>query len=385
MFIRLISPLTSKSFFLFGARGVGKSTFIENFFQQRRILLYDLLDPEVEDRFILNPKEFREEILQRSGQFDWVVVDEVQKCPKLLNIVHKLIVQKQVKFALTGSSARRLYQKGTNLLGGRAHTEYLFPLTHIELANHFNLDEVLMTGALPESVTSESVKERNGFLRSYALNYLKHEVQAEQWVRKLEPFRRFLGVAAQMNGKIINYTNIARDIGVETGTVQSYFDILEDTLIGIRLNSYHRSVRKQQHKAPKFYFFDLGVKRALDRTLDIPLKPGTSAYGDAFEHFIILEILRLATYKKLDYELSYLLTKDGAEIDLILDRPGMAPVLVEIKSKEHVDDRDARALEHFRGDFRNAELYLLSKDSHQKRIGNTSALPWRKGIEQILG
>ncbi|MBI4404370.1 MAG: ATP-binding protein, partial [Deltaproteobacteria bacterium] len=300
---------------MFGARGVGKTTFIESFFSKVKILFYDLLDPEVEDRFILAPNEFAEEIDQKLGQVEWVVVDEIQKCPKLLNIVHKFIVKKRVKFALTGSSARRLRQKGVNLLGGRALTEYLFPLTHGELADRFRLDDVLMWGSLPEVVTANSVEERNGFLRSYALNYLKNEVQAEQWVRKLEPFRRFLSVAAQMNGKIINYTNIARDVGVDTVTVQSYFDILEDTLVGIRLGAHHRSIRKQQAKAPKFYFFDLGVKRALDRTLDIPLRSGTAAYGEAFEHFIVLEILRLATYKKKDHELSYVLTKDGAEID----------------------------------------------------------------------
>lgn len=313
------------------------------------------------------------------------MLDEIQKCPKLLNSVQKLIVEYKLKFAMTGSSARRLRQKGSNLLAGRAHTESLFPLTHIELDRQFDLDAVLRNGALPEVVTTEDITEKIGFLRAYGLNYVRYEVQAEQWVRNLEPFRKFLGVAAQMNWKILNYSSIARDIGVETATAQSYFDILEDTLLGIRLVAYHQSIRKQQHKAPKFYFFDLGVKRALDRTLDIPLKPGTSAYGEAFEHFIILEILRLASYYKKDFELSYLLTKDGAEIDLIVDRPGEPTALVEIKSKDKVDDRDTRALEHFSGDFKKANLFLLSRDLRAKRIGKCQCLPWQHGIKELMG
>ena len=384
MFTRLINPIKQRSFFLFGARGVGKSTFLKTYFKKQRVLWFDLLDADLEDRFTLNPKTFQMEVASQLKKIDWVVIDEIQKCPKLLNYVHKFIVEDKAKFALTGSSARRLKQKGTNLLAGRAVTEQLYPLTFLELKEEFNLDEVLQSGSLPEVVVSKSPEERNAFLRSYVHNYLKLEIQAEQWVRKLEPFRRFLPLVAQMNTKIINYTNLAKDIGVDTTTVQSYFDILEDTLIGTRIPAFHRSVRKQQRKAPKFYFFDLGVKRAAERSLDVPLKKGTYGYGEAFEHLVVMEIYRLAQYQKKDYELSYLLTKDGAEIDLIIDRPGKPLCLIEIKSKENVDERDIKNLEHFRNDFRGADFYLLSNDPNPKQINHVKAMPWQAGVLQAI-
>jgi predicted AAA+ superfamily ATPase len=384
MYVRLIKPLNQKSFFLFGARGVGKSTYLRNYFQGQRILWFDLLDADLEDRFTIDPKSFQQEVAGKIKDVDWIVIDEIQKCPKLLNYVQKFIVEEKAKFALTGSSARRLKQKGTNLLAGRAVTENLFPLTFLEIKEKFNLDEILQTGSLPEVVLSQNLEERHAFLRSYVLNYLKMEIQSEQWVRKIEPFRRFLPLAAQMNSKIINYTNLAKDIGVDTTTVQTYFDILEDTLVGFRLPAFHLSIRKQQRKAPKFYFFDLGVKRAAERCLDVPLKKGTYAYGEAFEHLVVLEIYRLAQYQKKDYELSYLLTKDGAEIDLIIHRPGKPFCLIEIKSKDKVDERDIKNLEHFRKDFENADFFLLSNDPIQKQIGHVRALHWKEGILEAL-
>lgn len=384
MFDRLLKPLKSKSFFLFGARGVGKSTFISGYLKSDRILTFDLLDPELEDQLILEPKKLSAEILAKKSAIDWVIIDEIQKCPKLLNIVHQLIVQNKIKFALTGSSARKLKQKGVNLLAGRAITEYMFPLTFLELGDHFNLDTVLSFGSMPEAISAESVQERSAYLRSYTLNYIKSEIQAEQWVRNIDPFRKFLGIAAQMNGCILNYSNMARDIGVQANTVQSYFDILEDTLIGIRIPAFDRSIRKQMRMAPKFYLFDLGVKRALDKTLDVRLAPGTSAYGVAFEHLVIMELYRLSQYKRPDYSLSYILTKDGAEIDLVVDRPGQPTALVEIKSKDQVDERDSRHLEHFYGDFKKPDLFLLSNDPREKLIGKTRALHWQKGICEIL-
>ncbi|MBM4316439.1 MAG: ATP-binding protein [Deltaproteobacteria bacterium] len=385
MIKRLINPLKQKSFFLFGARGVGKSTFLKEHFKNQRVLWFDLLDAELEDRFTLYPKEFYTQISGQLKKIEWVVIDEVQKCPKLLNYVQKLMVEDKIKFALTGSSARRLKQKGTNLLAGRALVESLYPFTFLELGDSFNLQQVLQTGSLPEVVTSSTPEEMNGFLRSYVLNYLKLEIQAEQWVRKLDPFRRFLPIAAQMNTKILNYTNIAQDVGVDTTTIQSYFDILEDTLLGVRLPAYARSIRKQQRKAPKFYFFDSGVKRAAERALDVPLTPGTYGFGEAFEHLVFVELFRLAQYFKKDYEFSYLLTKDGAEIDLIVDRPGKPLCLIEIKSKDRVDERDIKNLSHFQGDFKKADFFLLSNDPNTKRIASVQALPWREGILEILG
>jgi predicted AAA+ superfamily ATPase len=383
-FNRQLKPLQSKSFFLFGARGVGKSTFIRRFLDGKSGFVVDLLSPALEDKFAKEPDLLEQEVLAQKGRHEWIVIDEVQKCPKLLDVAQRLMVQHKLKFILSGSSARRLKQQGVNLLAGRALNEYMFPLTYLELGSEFQLQTALETGSLPEAYTAESPEVRNAFLRSYVLNYISTEIQAEQWVKNLPPFRKFLEIAGQMNGKILNYSNIARDIGVDPNTVQSYFEILEDTLIGFRLPGFSRSLRKQQRQAPKFYLFDLGVKRALDRTLDVPLKQQTASYGDAFEHFIIVEIMRQASYRRKDFRYSYLLTKDGAEIDLIVDRPGKPHVLIEIKSKIQVDERDVRSLRHFCDDFEDPQLMVISNDDRSKLIEGVSCYHWQQGIEEIF-
>ena len=223
-----------------------------------------------------------------------------------------------------------------DLLAGRAFTYNLYPFSHIELGGAFSLDISLSLGSLPGMLALEEVEDRKEYLRSYVKTYLKEEIVAEQVIRQIQPFRDFLEIAAQCNGQIINYSKIARDIGVDDKTVQSYFQILEDTLVGFMLPSFHRSIRKRQREAPKFYFFDPGVKRALDRTLRMELVPQTFAYGKAFEHWVILEAMKMNEYRRLDYQFMYLKTKDDAEIDLIIERPGEKTLLVEIKSSVQV-------------------------------------------------
>jgi predicted AAA+ superfamily ATPase len=383
MFDRITIPLKTNSFFLFGARGTGKSTFLKTYFLGENVLWFDLLDPEMEDLLERHPKALVEQVAAKKGDLEWVVIDEVQKVPKLLNLVHQLIETSPVKFALTGSSARKLKRGSANLLAGRAFVNYLFPLTHVEMGEKFNLIDALHWGTLPKITQLHTDEEKSDFLRTYALTYLKQEVWAEQFIRDLDPFRKFLEIAAQTNSEVVNYTNIAKDVGADVKTVQSYFEILEDTLLGFLLEPYHRSVRKQQRKNPKFYFFDVGIKRALDRTLSQQLLPQTSVYGKAFEHFLIIEIHRLNAYLKKDFRFSYLLTKDGAEIDLIIERPGAPTALVEIKSSEHVDERDTRVVQPFLKDFEKAQAYILSRDPHPKKIGDVYALPWQEGLKEI--
>lgn len=374
----------SQSFFLFGARGTGKSTLLkERFGAGDKILWVDLLDPIIEETYTLAPQEFKKAIIARPN-LEWVIVDEVQKCPKLLNYAHQLIEEKKIKFALTGSSARRLKQKGVNLLAGRAILRNLYPFTHRELKNDFQLEDVLHFGSMPTIYSLKTDAEKKDYLRAYALTYVKNEVQSEQWVRKLEPFRRFLPVAAQMNGEIINFSNIAADVGVDITTVQSYYEILEDTLLGFELPAFSRSVRKQQRKASKFYFLDPGISRAFNRTLDFPIAPGSTEYGRAFEHWVILEMRRLASYSRMDYSIFYLRTKDDVEIDIILELPKGHFKLIEIKSKSRVDERDARTLSHFLKDFPKAEFYLLSQDPIPKiYCDKIRALPWDQGLEAL--
>jgi predicted AAA+ superfamily ATPase len=384
MIQRSIIPSKATSFFLFGARGTGKSTLLKHIFQDREAVLWiDLLDPEEEDRYSRRPSELAERLDVAPERHQWVVIDEIQKVPRLLDVVHSRIEGYATKFAMTGSSARRLKREGTNLLAGRALVHSLFPLTHRELGSDFDLDSALALGTLPGLLNFKSSEERSAFLRAYALTYLKEEVWAEHLVRKLDPFRRFIEIAAQCNGEIINFTNIARDVGADTKTVQSYFEILEDTLVGFLLDPFHRSVRKRQRHAPKFYLFDPGVRRALDRTLTVELRPGTYAYGRAFEHFVVVEALRLSAYRQNDFRFSYLRTKDGAEIDLIVERPAASAALLEIKSTDHVTERDTKAVDRLAADIPRAEAYCLSRDPVARRIGSVIALPWQDGLKEI--
>jgi predicted AAA+ superfamily ATPase len=381
---RLVNPLKTSSFFLFGARGTGKSTFLRNYFpNDDSVLWIDLLNPEEEDRYARNPLELAGNLDVTPGKIRWVVLDEIQKVPKLLDVVHSKIESSETRFAMTGSSARKLKREGTNLLAGRAFVYNLYPLTHRELGDRFNLDASLMYGSLPGLLRFDSGEEKMAFLRAYALTYLKEEIWGEHIVRKLDPFRKFVEIAAQCNGELINFANIARDVGVDIKTVQSYFEILEDTLLGFTLEPYHRSVRKRQRQAPKFYLFDSGVRRALDRTLTIELKPGTYAYGKAFEHLVIAEAIRLNEYHQKDYRFSYLRTKDDAEIDLVVERPGTSTALVEIKSTSQVDDRDTRSLERFAADIPKSEAFILSTDPKAKRIGKVQSFPWQQGLKEL--
>jgi predicted AAA+ superfamily ATPase len=381
MFSRLVKLPENKSFFLLGPRGAGKSTLLKSTFQDKNPLIFDLLDVELVDELSLYPKRFIERIGQNTNR---VIVDEVQKLPKLLDYVHSLIEQKKIQFILTGSSARKLKQRGTNLLAGRAVIRELYPLSTFELKEQFDLTKALERGGLPDSYLAETHEDAADYLRAYTLTYLEKEIQQEQWVRNLEPFRRFLIIAAQMNGRIINRSAIARDLGVDDMTVESYFEIMEDTYIGFRLPGFHRSARKQLRQAPKFFLIDPGMKRSLERTTRVPLLPQTHAFGDAFEHWVILEFLKLSAYFALDWDLSYLMTKEGAEIDLIITRPGQSLLLVEIKSKEKVTQEDARILEKLGTDFAEpTEKWLLSRDPLSQTFGTTKAWHWQEALKSL--
>lgn len=389
MIRRLINPLKSNSFFIFGARGAGKSTFITHQFlwetDAKAVLTLDLLLPETEDLYARNPERLKAAVLahREKNPLEWVFIDEVQKVPRLLDVVHHLIEKENVRFILTGSSARKLKRGGANLLAGRAFVYPLYPFTFLELKDQFDLDCALHWGTLPNIFQLKGDEEKEAFLRAYALTYLKEEIQVEQLVRRLEPFRSFLEVAAQANGTILNINAIARDVGsVDHKTILSYFQILEDTHLGFFLPGFHRSVRKAQSTHPKFYFFDPGVKRALEKTLDVRLKPKTYTYGAAFEHFVILEIFRLNSIFTKDFRLSYFNNR-GTEVDLILSKP-REEILVEIKSNNNVDPMKVARLAKLSGDFPNAKTYWLSLDPTPQKIGNVHCLPWQEGLRRIF-
>lgn len=271
------------------------------------------------------------------------------------------------------------------MLGGRAYTYNLFPFVSSELGELFDLNQHLAFGGLPKTWSIQSPEERVLYLRSYINTYLKEEIAEEQIVRKLEPFRKFLQVAAQASGTILNYSAISRDVNVSDQTVRTYFDILEETLLGFHLPPYERSLRKAQSKADKFYLFDTGVIRALRRTIDQPFNESTYEYGILFEHFVIGEIRRRAEYLFKDFSYSYLRTPYGKEIDLIVERPGRMTCVIEIKSSTSVKEEHTKNLTHLGPDFGDVELLIISRDPHPKRFGKISCLPWEQGIEMVVG
>ncbi len=383
---RILQLPDDYSFFLFGARGTGKSTLLETIFEPETTLFINLLDPRVELRFLKNPAELRQVVLACDAQIQFIVIDEIQKVPKLLDVVHLLLEsdKSDKRFILTGSSAKQLKAAGVNLLAGRAFTYYLFPFSYLEFGPDFNLPEALCFGLLPKLFSLPSPAHKTKFLQSYAITYLKEEIWAEHLVKDLEHFRRFLEVAAQSNGKIINYSNIARDVGINDKTVKNYFSLLEDTLVGYFLEPFHHSFRKRLRVASKFYFFDLGVARALAATLSLNPVHGTSYYGELFEQFIIVECFKLLHYYKSEYRMSYLMTASDLEIDLIIERPGLPPLFIEIKSKDAVTESDLSNLLNLTAEFGACEAICLSQDPLKKKIGSAMVYPWYEGLRTIF-
>jgi len=381
MYQRLLNPLTTNSFFLFGARGTGKTTLIRQLFGAEDALLIDLLKPVFLAPLQANPQEL-ENILAASKK-PWCVIDEVQKVPQLLDVVHSQIEERGVKFALTGSSARKLKRDAANLLGGRAFLYKLFPLTHIELGSDFVLDQVLSFGSIAKIFELTSAREKTSFLRSYTEIYLKEEILVEQIIRNVPPFRRFLEIAASNDTEIINYANIGRDINTDPKNVANYYSILEDTLLGFFLEPYHTSIRKRQKNSPKFYWFDTGIRRVLSGTIDLPVTAKSFEYGSLFESFVVNEIYRLLTYSERSFKLSFIRVDENLEIDLVLERSGLPTCLIEIKSTTHVHQNHTSVLERYSKEFKNAVPYLFSLDRTAKKIGKVSCLYWREGLKEI--
>lgn len=382
---RLLALPLTKSFFLFGPRNTGKSTLIKHIFGKEKVFLIDLLNSAQEERYAHNPASFVQEVLALGDDVKHVVIDEVQKLPSLLDSIHQLIEKTNKIFVMTGSSARKLRYGGANLLAGRAFVYNLHPFTSFEIGNDFTLDQALHWGTLPSVIYKmETDEEKADFLRAYTQTYLKEEIWLEQFIRKIEPFRRFLDVAAQCNGEILNISNMARDVGVDDKTIKQYFSILEDTLMGFMLEPYQTSLRKRLSLKPKFYFFDTGVCRALTRMLTVPLRPHSSDYGKAFEHFIILECIRLASYYYSDYRFSYIRTQNDVEIDLVVERPGKKTLFIEIKSGSDVREEKLSSFIHFTKDIENAEFLCISNDPLPKKIQHVLVLPWKEALERYF-
>ncbi|OFZ82935.1 MAG: hypothetical protein A2583_16625 [Bdellovibrionales bacterium RIFOXYD1_FULL_53_11] len=387
MYTRTCKPLLSNSFFLFGARGTGKTSLLKSIFSEssKNHVWLNLLDDSLYRELVAKPERFLEKIPSNFNAKSWVVLDEIQRIPGLLNYVHSLIESRKIKFALTGSSARKLKRGGANLLAGRAFLNNLHPLTHAELKEDFRLEDVLSWGTLPKVTNSESILDKQEFLKSYVGTYLRQEIKEEQIVRQLDPFVRFLETAAQHNGKIINASKIARDSLTEPHAVIRYFEILVDTLAGFFLEPFHHSARKIQTEKAKFYFFDCGIKRALENDLENPLVPGSYGFGNAFEHFFILECIRIRDYLRKPYRFSYSRTKDGVEIDLIIEKSKRELWAVEIKSSERVDETELKHARNLANDLGVKRFIVASREKQpRKPFNDLEILPWAQAIAEIF-
>ena len=385
---RSVNLTKFQSFFLFGVRGSGKSTLLRQLFPKDRYYWIDLLDHEQEMRYATNPKLMLNDWQGLRGakrDHGWIIIDEVQRLPKILDLVHLGIEEHGIKFALTGSSIRKLRYGASNMLAGRAVTFRLFPFTSFELADDFDLIDALSFGTLPRAVAMRDLPvERCRFLSSYVNTYLREEIYAEQFVQRLAPFRYFLEVAADASGTIINIAKMARQVNLEPRTVQRYFSLLEDTMLGFYLPSFNRSVRQRQAKHPKFYFFDTGVVRAIKQSLKSPVSEGNYEFGRLFEHFVILETIRANAIYEHDYHFSYLRTADNAEIDLIASRAGKI-LAIEIKSANDPDITTIRKLARLTKGLEGCQSYIFCQANQPTEIEGVRVMPWRQGINELFG
>jgi predicted AAA+ superfamily ATPase len=381
MYPRLLNPLKSQSFFLFGARGTGKSTLLRGLFSGEEAMVVDLLEPLTLGQLQSNPASLGQMLAADPRQ--WCVIDEVQKVPALLDVVQSQIDTTTRKFALTGSSARKLRRDSANLLGGRAFLYKLFPLTHRELGEDFDLEQVLSFGSIARISAFATPREKISFLRAYTEMYLKEEILVEQIIRNVPPFRRFLEISAAQDTDLINYAAIARDIRTDPKNVAHYYSILEDTLLGFFLEPFHNSIRKRQRSSPKFFWFDTGVRRALAGTVDTVPQPQTFEYGSLFESFVINEIHRLLTYSERTFRLSFIRVDNQLEIDLVIERPGLPTALVEIKSTRQVNQNHLGPLAKYSRDITGSVPYLLSLDRLAKKIDGVTCLYWSDGLREL--
>ena len=347
-----------EAMFLFGGRQTGKSTLLKERFP--KAVYIDLLKSDVRNRFKQHPEEFRESLLRYPPE-TLVIVDEIQKVPELLDEVHWLMVEKGLWFILSGSSARKIKKSGANNLGGRAIPETLFPLVSAEIPD-FDLERAVQNGMIPRHYAVANARNR---MRSYIDLYLKEEIIEEALVQNADEFVRFMEVAAIMDGEILNYENVASDCEVSANTVKAYYKILVDTLLGFAVPAYRKVIKRKLYKAPRFYYFDVGIANHLTKRYH--LAPRTPEYGHAFEHLIMQEIAAYLGYTNSDEELTYWHTYENLEVDAVI---GDARVAIEIKSKEHIDHDDKKGVTEFAKEHPDTRQIIVSRDRISRRSGD---------------
>lgn len=370
-----------QSAFLWGARKTGKSTFLKQRFPEA--VYYDLLKTDELARLMAHPHLLREELLALPEEKlrQPVIIDEIQKIPALLDEVHWLIENKKIGFILCGSSARKLKRGAANLLGGRAWRFEFFPLSYTEIPD-FDLIRALNNGLLPDHYIAEDATR---LLRAYVTDYLLEEIQSEGLVRNLPGFARFLDSMAFSHGELMNYKNIAQDVGVDAKTVKEYYQILVDTLLGYSISPYTKKAKRQIISAtPKFYLFDVGVVNYLSKK-NINVLKGYDA-GLAFEHYILMEIMAYLRINENDTPVCYWRSKTGLEVDFVLD-DGVKRVVIEVKISSDPKSASYRGLRTFCDDYHptSALIVCLAPKKRRVAVGEQSImiLPWEQFIEEL--
>lgn len=366
-----------QSAFLWGARKTGKSTYLKNRFPKS--IVFDFLKTDIFFKISKNPSILREILLAKDKALLKypIILDEVQKVPHVLDEVHWLIENKGLRFILCGSSARKLRRGHFNLLGGRAWRYEMFPLVTAEIDN-FNLLKALNNGLIPSHYL-QSTEDAKKSLNAYVQDYLKEEIFAEGLTRNVPAFSRFFDAFGYAHGELTNYSDIARDCGVDSKTVKEYYQILIDTLMAVRIEPFKkRQARQVITKAVKYYLFDVGVAGCLTKR-HLTEEKGAE-FGKAFEHFILMELVAYRSYKGYDFRINFWRTKSGLEVDYII---GDGETAIEIKGTDNVDVRDLKGLYAFMDTYSPKRSIVVCNETEKRIHGRIEIMPWREFLYEL--
>ncbi len=364
--------LKKKSFFLFGPRQVGKSYLIQQQLKNSALVI-NLLDSELNYRLQQEPSYLKALINNKTKKQKYVVIDEIQKIPELLNLVHLLIEEKKIHFLLTGSSFRKLKRKNVNLLAGRAWNAELFPLVHIETPR-VSLEKRLLYGSLPYVYLSPEPWEE---LKAYVSNYLMLEVQTEGLARKLLNFHSFLKGSALSNTQILNFAKIGNDYGLSASSVRDYYDVLQDLLLGFMVTPWRKSRKRKAISKSKFYFFDTGLVHALCGTR--VLNEHSDLYGRSFENFIANELKAYLSYFRKEDPLCFWQSTYGHEVDFIIGDHSA----IEIKSSKRISQTHFKMLKILSEEHTFKNRLLVSRDRIQADFDGLVSLHWETFLKKL--
>ncbi|MBR5966494.1 MAG: ATP-binding protein [Treponema sp.] len=377
--LNLMAVLEKKSLFLFGPRQTGKSSFIKNQILDKNIALFwTLLDGRLRLKIVSDPGILRQEVEEKNLRDCVIVIDEIQKCPELLDEIHFLIEERNIRFLMTGSSARKLKKAGVNLLGGRATERHFHPFNFAEIGNHqnYNLPFIFEHGLLPSMFLSTNLDED---LAAYIDTYLTEEIAAEGAAKNIPAFSRFLTTAALTNAQLLNYSNIASDAQIPVQTVRQWYDILQSTLLGCQLEPFTKTKKRKAISTAKFYFFDIAIARAL-RDIPVPAE-GTSEAGEYFEQLVFMELKAWIDYTRPRSKLTFWRSTSNMEVDFCVDEE----LAVEVKLTMNVTEKHLKGLKALREENIFKRYIVVCQEEHPRLVDGIEILPWKYFFAQLWG